>query len=104
MQTQGLTVSFERLPEGAVYDAANGRLRWTPGPGQAGEYVVLVKLTDGKAVTVRPLAIRAAQRNEKGALVGFLAWEVAARRVSPRRAAGELAWLGEGRSAACPAG
>ncbi|WP_410472981.1 putative Ig domain-containing protein [Faucicola mancuniensis] len=35
-QTQGLTVSFSHLPEGAVYDASRGVLDWTPDPVKSG--------------------------------------------------------------------
>ena len=54
-----LLFSAEGLPEGATLDAATGAFAWTPGPGQAGEYLVMVTLSDGKTSTVRPLLLRA---------------------------------------------
>jgi hypothetical protein len=46
-QTEALVVSFTNLPEGAIYDAQNHRLTWTPGPGQIGEHVVTATVSDG---------------------------------------------------------
>ncbi|TAK53398.1 MAG: hypothetical protein EPO25_10765, partial [Gammaproteobacteria bacterium] len=54
-----LQFSAEGLPEGATLDALTGEFRWTPGPGQAGDYLMLVSLSDGKTTTVRPLTLRA---------------------------------------------
>ena len=47
MQTANLTVAFLDLPAGAYYDAVTGRLTWTPGPGQVGDYVVTALVGDG---------------------------------------------------------
>ena len=63
MQTQGLTVSFDQLPEGAVYDALTGKLNWTPGPGQIGKFVVYARVSDGydtvrQAITFNVVAER----------------------------------------------
>jgi hypothetical protein len=44
-QTAALALAFDNLPPGAVYDAAAGVLRWTPGPGQVGDYLVTVRAT-----------------------------------------------------------
>jgi subtilase family serine protease len=56
-----LSLSGEGLPEGATLDSATGDFAWTPGPGQAGDYLVLLNLTDGKTTTTRPLVLRATQ-------------------------------------------
>ncbi|MDN5416349.1 MAG: putative Ig domain-containing protein, partial [Acinetobacter sp.] len=47
LQTQGLIVSFDKLPEGAIYDENSGKLSWIPGPGQIGKFIVYVKVSDG---------------------------------------------------------
>jgi hypothetical protein len=54
-----LRFSAVGLPEGATLDAVSGEFVWTPGAGQAGDYLVMVSLTDGKTTTVRPLSLRA---------------------------------------------
>jgi hypothetical protein len=54
-----LRYSAVGLPEGATFDAMTGEFNWTPGAGQAGDYLVMVSVTDGKAVTSRPLVVRA---------------------------------------------
>src|SRR5262249_53947889 len=54
-----LTFSSEGRPEGASINATTGAFDWTPGPGQAGDYLVLVNLTDGQASTTRALVVRA---------------------------------------------
>ncbi|MCB2003179.1 MAG: putative Ig domain-containing protein, partial [Rhodoferax sp.] len=46
-----LTFSAIDLPEGATLDAATGEFRWTPGPGQAGDHVVILRADDGQALT-----------------------------------------------------
>ncbi|ULU23434.1 tandem-95 repeat protein [Dyella terrae] len=51
--TQGLTVSFTNLPQGATYDAANQRLNWTPGPGQVGDFVIMANVDDGHGNVVQ---------------------------------------------------
>ncbi|MDR0673568.1 MAG: putative Ig domain-containing protein, partial [Zoogloeaceae bacterium] len=48
-QTESLTVSFQNLPEGAIYDAASQRLVWSPGPGQLGDHAVTAVVSDGRA-------------------------------------------------------
>lgn len=57
----GETLRFSAvgLPEGATLDAVSGEFAWTPGAGQAGDYLVMVSLSDGKTTTVRPLSLRA---------------------------------------------
>ncbi|HEY8879876.1 MAG TPA: tandem-95 repeat protein [Roseateles sp.] len=57
-QTATLGVSFVGLPEGAVYDAASGRLNWTPGPGQVGDFTVLATVSDGKNTTTNSFMLR----------------------------------------------
>ncbi|HAY08472.1 MAG TPA: hypothetical protein DCY18_00805, partial [Thauera sp.] len=46
-QSAALAISFHGLPEGAVFDSASGLLSWTPGPGQIGDSVVGVTVSDG---------------------------------------------------------
>nr|MCU0873508.1 tandem-95 repeat protein [Pirellulaceae bacterium] len=55
-----LSFSAEHLPEGAVLEAASGEFVWTPGPGQAGEYVVTLHATDGAATASHSMLLRAA--------------------------------------------
>ena len=57
-QTEALSVSFSRLPEGARYDAASGRLLWTPGPGQVGDFIVLATVSDGRNSITRGFTLR----------------------------------------------
>ncbi|MFA7603825.1 MAG: CARDB domain-containing protein, partial [Novosphingobium sp.] len=54
-----LTFSAENLPEGATVNAATGEFVWTPGPGQAGDYVVTLIVDDGRAVARRSVIMRA---------------------------------------------
>jgi VCBS repeat-containing protein/YD repeat-containing protein len=56
-----LRLAARGLPEGATLDAVTGDLIWTPGPGQAGDYLVIVSITDGKATVERGLALRATE-------------------------------------------
>jgi hypothetical protein len=57
-QTAALGVSFLGLPEGASYDAVSGRLNWTPGPGQVGDFTVLATVSDGKNTTTNSFVLR----------------------------------------------
>jgi YD repeat-containing protein len=56
----GETLRFaaQGLPQGATLDALSGEFSWTPGPGQSGDYLVLVELSDGKTSTIAPLSLR----------------------------------------------
>ena len=47
------------LPDGATFDAVTGNFVWTPGPGQAGDYLVIVSISDGKSTVERGMALRA---------------------------------------------
>ena len=58
-KNETLRFSAEGLPQGATLDAVSGEFSWSPGAGQAGDYLVLVSLSDGKSTTVSPLALRA---------------------------------------------
>ncbi len=60
-RNETLRFAARGLPEGATLDAANGDFAWTPGAGQAGDYLVIVAVSDGKATTERGLALRATQ-------------------------------------------
>jgi len=42
-----LSYSLEQYPPGMVVDFRSGLLRWTPEPGQAGEFPVAVSVSDG---------------------------------------------------------
>ena len=55
-----LTYSATGLPDGASLDALTGTIRWTPGAGQAGDYLVMARVSDGLTSTALPLIIRAA--------------------------------------------
>ncbi|MFN9747507.1 MAG: putative Ig domain-containing protein, partial [Betaproteobacteria bacterium] len=57
-QTAALSVSFSGLPEGARYDAASGRLLWTPGPGQVADHLVLATVSDGRNSVTRGFMLR----------------------------------------------
>ncbi len=47
------------LPEGASVDRDTGMFRWTPGPGQAGQYIVTLLADDGLAVDRQNIVLRA---------------------------------------------
>ncbi len=53
-------VVAEGLPEGATVNAETGVLRWTPGPGQAGDYYTTLLVSDGESVTRKTITLRAA--------------------------------------------
>src|SRR5262249_18263193 len=55
-----LTYAASGLPAGATFDATTGALPWTPGPGQAGDYVVVFSVSDGEQTISQPSLIRAA--------------------------------------------
>ncbi|HND23400.1 MAG TPA: putative Ig domain-containing protein, partial [Rhodocyclaceae bacterium] len=55
-----LTFSATGLPEGATLDPTTGVINWTPGAGQAGDYLVMASVSDGMTSTALPLVIRAA--------------------------------------------
>ena len=56
---ESLSFSAAGLPEGATLDSATGDVAWTPGPGQAGDYLTLITVSDSKNSTVRPTVLRA---------------------------------------------
>src|SRR5262249_2766928 len=58
-QNTTLTFSAIGLPEGATLNAATGEIHWVPGPGQAGDYLVRVSVSDGATSTMEPLLLRA---------------------------------------------
>ena len=59
------TYAAEGLPEGATLDETTGQFNWTPGPGQAGEYVVTLEVSDGLATVPQWIVIKAAVEPEK---------------------------------------
>src|SRR3546814_1671363 len=54
-----LVFTAEGLPEGATVDPDSGEFAWTPGPGQAGDYVVTLIVDDGDVKTRRAILVRA---------------------------------------------
>src|SRR6266568_2814169 len=58
-QNTTLTYSATGLPEDATLDPVTGEIHWIPGPGQAGDYLVRVSVSDGSASTMEPLLLRA---------------------------------------------
>jgi YD repeat-containing protein len=54
-----LSYAADFLPEGASLDANTGEFVWTPGPGQAGEYVVTFHVSDGQATSSESILLRA---------------------------------------------
>ena len=49
-EDQGAVLSFsaDGLPAGATLDPGTGEITWTPGPAQAGEYLVRLHVSDGE--------------------------------------------------------
>jgi hypothetical protein len=54
-----LTYAATGLPEGATLDAHTGQISWTPGAGQAGDYLLKASVSDGHTVVTEPIVIRA---------------------------------------------
>jgi len=59
-----LSYSAHELPEGASFDASTGEFLWTPGPAQAGDYVLVLRVSDGTASASQAILIRAAVQPE----------------------------------------
>ncbi len=55
-----LTYSAQGLPQGATLNAGTGLVTWTPGPAQAGDYVVVFTASDGTVSKSQPVYILAA--------------------------------------------
>ena len=55
-----LTYSAINLPSGATINAQTGEFQWTPGPSQAGAYVVTLQVSDGEASITQNILIQAA--------------------------------------------
>ncbi len=55
-----LTYSALNLPESASLNAQTGEFVWTPGPSQAGDYVVTLQVSDGQATSTENILIQAA--------------------------------------------
>jgi hypothetical protein len=59
-----LNYRAQGLPDGATLDSATGLFRWTPGPGQAGDYPVTFTVSDGVSEAVRAVNLHAAVHPE----------------------------------------
>ena len=59
-----LTYAADDLPSGATLDSQTGRFDWTPGPGQAGQHVVVFTVSDGATTVSRSTVIQAAITSE----------------------------------------
>ncbi len=53
-----LTYNAEDLPAGATLNAATGEIHWTPAPGQVGDFLVRVSVSDGTLSTMQPVLLR----------------------------------------------
>ncbi len=53
-----LSYSASGLPAGATLDAGSGRLLWTPGPSQTGDFPVQFAVSDGELTITRPSLLR----------------------------------------------
>ena len=60
-----LTYSALNLPTGAALDPNTGQFQWTPGPSQAGDYVVTLQVSDGQASTSQNILIRASVQPQR---------------------------------------
>ena len=58
------TYSAISLPSGATLESNTGRFRWTPGPAQAGDYVLVFRVSDGLATTSQNVLIRVSPQPE----------------------------------------
>ncbi|MFX8852558.1 Ig domain-containing protein, partial [Acinetobacter baumannii] len=54
-----LAFSALGLPAGATLDTHTGRLTWTPGPTQTGDYAIKFTVSDGELSTSRVATLRA---------------------------------------------
>ena len=54
-----LVYSAAGLPEGATLDPGTGLLEWTPGPGQAGDYTITYRVSDGELEAGKSAILRA---------------------------------------------
>jgi RHS repeat-associated protein len=54
-----LSYSAVNLPGGAAIDPQSGQFTWTPGPSQAGDYIVTLDVSDGQATSAQDILIRA---------------------------------------------
>ena len=53
-----LTYSVDGLPEGAVLDAATGKISFKPSPGQVGDYLVTYGVSDGESKVTQKAVLR----------------------------------------------
>ncbi len=55
----GTTLSYSaiNLPSGAQINPQTGQFQWTPGPSQAGDYVVTLQVSDGQATSTQNILI-----------------------------------------------
>ncbi len=59
-----LTYGAINLPAGASINAQSGQFQWTPGPSQAGDYVVTLQVSDGQATSTQNILIIASVQPE----------------------------------------
>lgn len=57
-----LTFEAGNLPSGADFNSRTGELVWTPSAGQAGEYAIVVKVSDGQAEASARTTIRVKEK------------------------------------------
>ena len=60
----GTTLAYSaiNLPTGATINPTTGQFSWTPGPSQAGDYVVTLQVSDGQATSTQNILIVASAR------------------------------------------
>lgn len=64
-----LTFSANSLPTGAVFDPQEGQFFWTPNPGQAGNYTVTFRVSDGSLEDSETLVISVGEVNRPPSFV-----------------------------------
>lgn len=65
-----LVLSATGLPEGATFDATQGRFSWTPSFSQAGNFTVTFNVTDGSLSDSETVAISVVNNNQSPSISG----------------------------------